>query len=198
MRAHHLALLLFLGLLLPGGEARATYINPSVTAQNSSNNAIFADVVGNKTDDETNIVAGAGSTASLAAYAYVAEKHAHGLAQVFPASMAGITVTCGADAATYGDASAAIVPANAVTSPFDVHFIIIHNFSANDTYQIQLLDDGTPIGEKRILKTATADPTVSHTLTAPMVAANSEITAKCKSLGGGSDTVTISLNLHAY
>jgi hypothetical protein len=177
-----------------------TYIPATVPAKNSTANTTIIEAVGNKTDDETNVITQAGAQASLLGYAYVHEKHFHSAQEVWPADLAGITLTAGI-ANTLGDA-VAIINVNDISAPYDIHHILIHNFSKNETWCL-VLYAGTPLalgaelGRIRVVKTATADPTLPIMIMTPMQAGNAALCAKVKNIGGAG-TVTISTFLHRY
>lgn len=131
----------------------------------------------------------------------ILEDHFHHISKCHPETGAGTTVTGSADANALGD-YAVLVATNAITSPFDIHYIGIENMSANDTYILHLYAgaDGSEseIGCIRVIKTATSDPSVRFPIGTPVVAKNTQIKAKLATVGGGSDTMTISIGYHIY
>lgn len=127
-------------------------------------------------------------------------EHGHSAAKVYPTLAAGVTVTGAAGAWTLG-AYAEIVPVNTITTQFDIHWIVIEDASTDDTYELVLYAATTEIGRVRFAVTLTAGGRVILPpifFQCAVVAANSQIQAKLASLGGGGETVTISIHYHTY
>jgi hypothetical protein len=131
--------------------------------------------------------------------AKVMEEHVHSASKVYPTLAAAVTVTGAAGAATLGN-YAEIVPASTITSPFDVHYINVEDASADDSYELVIYATTTEIGRVRFIVDTSVFgsglPAVP--IQTPIVDANAQIQAKVASIGGGGDTVDISLHYHTY
>lgn len=171
------------------------YLSAAVPSANSTDNATLADVIGNKTDDETRSLAGSGW--SLMGRLYVLENHFHGAAKAIPTGAAGTTLTAGTPAWTLGDAGV-IAATNAIQSPYDVHFVLVENIGQNTTYELVLYAIAVEVGRIRFIKSATADPTVHMPIMTPLIAANSALNAKIMTASGNADTCRISVFYHTY
>jgi hypothetical protein len=176
----------------------------TIPTADATTNTNHRDVIGNKEDAAVTTV---GTTKSAMAYlkglineVEILTDHIHGAMKVYPTLAAGVTVTGNATAWTLGNATE-IVPANTITSPFDIHFIEIEAVSATDVYEVVLYSGASAdveIGRFRTSKDSanTSFPPVSFMC--PLQPANTKISAKCASSGGGGDTITISIGYHLY
>jgi hypothetical protein len=172
---------------------QATYTRLTVSAKNSANNVTEADVIGNKTDDE--------SGNSIAAKAFMLDTHAHSACNVYPTLANGVTVTGAAGAWALG-AFEVLVPANTITDPFDIHHINVSAYNANDTFELVLYSgaDGheVEIGRVRFTRTTNVGSPAHVPFQSPINAANTQIKAKIASQAGTSNTATISIMYHTY
>jgi len=72
-------------------------------------------------------------------------EHHHSAGEIAPSGAGPITLTSGAGAWTLGAFSADIIAADAVTDPFDIHWMVISNPSQNAWYDIVLYYGATDI-----------------------------------------------------
>lgn len=188
-----IAIIAFLKWL--AGESFAGPIVTSATADmavpsiDSTDNSTINDVIGNKDDDHDGN--------SLVSITHTIEEHMHHGAKCYPTLAGGVAVLGGAGW-VLGE-FIEIVPAAAIGSDFDIHYIVVEAVSAADVYEIVLYNDTTEIGRVRA-----AFLDIANSLTLPSVpfqcaiqAADSKIQAKVTSSSGG-DTITISLYYHTY
>ena len=128
----------------------------------------------------------------------VLEEHAHSEAMVYPTLANGETVTAGA-AWTLG-VFKEIIPANAISIDFDIHWINIEAASVDEIYELVLYASTIEIARVRFTVSLTAG---NRTLLPPLrvqtpiVKKNTQIQAKVATASGG-DTCTISLQYHVY
>ena len=186
-------LILFSTLLF----ARVTNpLHGTVSDPSSTANDIINDVIGNKTDSHFG-----GSNADNSIYSYLKslDEDRHAVSIVTPSLSAGVTVTSAGGAWTLG-AAVTMLPADATTSDFDLHWINVENTSEEGTYEIHLFDDGVLITPIRVIVTGTPDDRVSvpRGIKTPKCNAGSVITAKVAHSAGGSETIDISLVFHFY
>lgn len=125
--------------------------------------------------------------------------HIHGDTEVYPTLAAGVVVT-GAAGAWGEGAFAEIVPASTITTAFDIHWVNVEALSGNDTFELSLYygASDTECARIRLVQTAAQSATLQHQMMTPVIPANSRIRAKLASLGGGSDTATVSIQYHTY
>ncbi len=163
--------------------------SPAVVAQNSSDNYTLGDVIGNKTDTH------AGD--SIYSILEVLKDHNHSACNVYPYLAGGVQITGHATAYTLG-AFAVIVPASTITSPFDIHHIVIEDISATGIYVVSLYAAEVLIGSTKVIKAAAQDSTDSIPFQTALIPANTQIQAKIASSSGGGDTITLSVKYHEY
>jgi hypothetical protein len=167
--------------------------NIPVPSADSANNVYFTDVIGNKSDTH--------SGTSLAATSNLLRDHTHKPVKVYPTLADGVTVTGAAGAWGLGN-FAVIVPDNTITSPFDIHFINVAAFNANDTFELVLYSGAdaseVEIGRVRFTRITNVGAAPHIPFQTPINAANSQIKAKLASQAGTSNTATISIMYHTY
>jgi hypothetical protein len=173
-----------------------TYLNPKtipVPAQNSANNAYIQDVVGNKTDT------GAGD--SIYSLLHIAEEHDHSASKVYPTLANTPDIDTPASIWTLGG-FVEIVPANTITSIFDIHHINIEEVSTTGVYEVVLYSglasSEVEIGRVRFAKTTNLAAVSSQPFQTIRLPANTRISAKSASSNSSSDTVGISIFYHTY
>lgn len=178
----------------------------TVPTANIADNVSMRDVVGNKSDDETNVMSGSG--ASAMALLYAAEKHSHGAAKVYPTQgaggagwIAGASFSSHADAGTFGD-YADLMPAGTAGAPFDIHWINIETLGANGSYEL-VIASGAPaseveIGRVRFTRTAAQEAANGVPFIMPIKAAATRIRAKVACSAAGPVAVTVSAFYHEY
>jgi hypothetical protein len=128
-------------------------------------------------------------------------QHLHEQARVYPTLANGIVVTGGVGAWALGS-FVEIIPANTITSPFDIHYVNFEDASATDSYQLILYAGlggaEVEIGSVRTKRESATSGTTSVPIQIPPQMANARISAKVASKSGGSDTVTVSVYYHLY
>lgn len=168
-------------------------VNVVAQLANSAANTYIADVIGNKNDTQ------AGN--SIMARAHKLDEHVHSPSKVYPTLANGVTVTGGVAAWALGN-FAVVVPANAITSDFDIHHINVAAYNANDTFELVLYSgaDGSEVemGRVRFTRTSNVGATPHIPFISDIVAANTQIKAKIASQAGTSNTATISIMYHTY
>ena len=178
----------------------------AVPTANSVTNVSVRDVVGNKTDDETNALAGSG--VSLMGRAYVQEKHVHTGAKVYPTVGAGgagwvpgALFSTNAVAGTFG-AYADLMPAGTALLPFDIHWLNIESLGANADYEM-VIAEGAPaaeveIGRVRFTRIAVLEAANGVPFTMPIKTAATRIRAKVASSNVGAVDIRVSIFYHEY
>jgi hypothetical protein len=113
----------------------------------------------------------------------------------------GIVITGGADAWALGN-FAEVIPAGAITSEYDIHYVVFEGASATDIYELVLyqgaLGAESEIGRIRVDRESAQSGVSNAPIQIPALAANTRISAKVASKSGGNDTVTISVYYHLY
>lgn len=131
---------------------------------------------------------------------HILEEHEHSVQKVYPPGADAITLTGAAGAWAEG-AKTEIVPANGITSNFDIHWATIVG-GANDQYEIYLYAGG--VGAEVLIATIPFQRVGVQTaafqaaVMTPIIAANQRISASCASSGGGAATCTLKLSYHTY
>jgi len=127
--------------------------------------------------------------------------HIHSEQKVYPSMASGVTVTSSATAWTLGSA-ATIVPANAISSEFDIHWVNLEaeSSAAGAVYELVLYGNDTEIARCRFASIGVPATTIfnSFKIITPVQAAGTTITAKLASSNAAADTVDISLSYHTY
>jgi hypothetical protein len=165
----------------------------NVPAQNSADDILIRDVVGNKTDTHLGT--------SVYSLLQTINEHIHSRVRCYPTLANGIVVTGGVAPWALG-AFAVVVPANTITADFDIHHINVAAYNANDTFELVLYSgaDGAEIeiGRVRFTRITNVGASPHIPFQTSVIAANSQIKAKISSLNGTSNTATISLMYHHY
>lgn len=165
-------------------EAKVDIVDTNVDTANGK--------IGETTDDAQDY--------TLLGYNNSLYQHVHNPAMCYPSLADGVTVAGGVGSWTLGN-FVEIVPANTITHPFDVHWINFESVSANDVYEFVLyagsIGNEVEIGRCRTYKTSTASGSNSVVIQIPAQNANTRISAKLASAGGG-DSATVSLFYHNY
>lgn len=167
--------------------------NTPVPPPNSAANTYSSDVVGNKADNE--------SGSSLYSRGYKTDRHDHSVSRLYPDLADGMNVTSGVGVWVLGN-FAVIVPAGAITSPFDIHGINFDAVPSNGRYQIRLYSgpDGSEveIGNAAFVRTAAGSIEFESQFQTPINLANSQIKAKLASSNAGGITVPVRVRYHLY
>ena len=130
---------------------------------------------------------------------HIITEHIHSASMVYPTLAAGVAVAGGAGAWALSANFVEVIPASAITSPFDIHFINLENASAADTYELVLYAVTTEIGRIRFTVKDIANARIlpSFPFLMVIVDKNTQIQAKLASSSGG-DTATLSVFYHIY
>ncbi len=95
-----------------------------------------------------------------------------------------------------------IVPANTITTEFDIHWISISSLSANATYEIVLYQGAASseveIGRVRATRAAALTKTLDRPFQDVILAANTRISGAVASSSGNADTIDLSIYYHPY
>jgi len=168
-----------------------------VPSANSTDNSYLRDVLGNKTDTYLNQTPGTGLSLYNAA-AYMAYYHVHASSLCYPSDAGPVQIVAGAGAWTIGTAQQ-IIAANAITKPFDMHFVILGNISANNDYVVKLYygESDTFWGECAFTRDTNQVRGSQVPIQGRPVPANSRIKAALMS-GSGSNNVYIKVYVHTY
>jgi len=164
----------------------------AVPGVDSTDDTYLSDTIGNKNDTHDGD--------SIYALAHTIVEHIHGVQSVYPTLADGVTLTTGAGDWEQG-AFTEIVPANAITSDFDIHEIVIEAANTADkTYELHLYAGAgdTLIGKVRFAAGAVRGgvPNVNEQM--GIIAANSRIRGKLAIQDGGSKTAALSARYHTY
>jgi len=167
----------------------------AVTAKNSAANVDIQDVIGNKTDDSL------GTSIYSALYKLV--YHSHSVGKVYPLLANPITLTKAANAwVAFPASKTEIIPANTVTKPFNIYYVLISTLSAVGDYIIALYSGnaGAEIIIGYVVASRSANGTIEGivpTMT-PIIPANTRISAALTSGNATADTVKIKVFYNEY
>lgn len=160
-----------------------------VPAQDSANNAVMRDVIGNKTDTHDGD--------SIRAFVHMMNEHIHNAGNVYPTLANDEQVQAAAGAWALG-AFKEIVPALGITDDFDIHFINVSTASAVDNFELVLYAVETEIARIRFARTTNQVRVAAIPTQTMIIPANTQIQAKLASQAGGSKTADISIQYHNY
>jgi len=160
----------------------------TVPTADSTSNQDTRDVVGNKTDDAT--------SNSIAGRTHSVEEHMHSASMVHPTIGNGVAVATHADPWTLGE-FVEIVAALAIGTQFDIHHVSIEALDDNTVYALVLYAVEVEIGRVRFTKNANLDAVFNVPMQTVIIAADTQIQAKCASAAGAS-SATISIFYHVY
>lgn len=150
------------------------------------------DKIGETTDDASN--------ETILGYNRSIYQHIHKPAKCYPSLANGKVITGSATAWTLGN-FIEVIPANTITSVYDIHWINFENASANDIYELVLYKglagSEIEIGRIRTHKDSNQTGTSNVPIQIPALMPNTRISAKLASSSGG-DNVTISVFYHEY
>ena len=165
----------------------------SVTSADSTNNISINDVIGNKSDTATG--QGCNGNTSLMALNKLGFYHVHSSSVIYPRDAAPVTLTSGAGAYNEGT-KVEVIPASTITDPFDIHWIIAGEISAQDDYVVKLYTGGAGSevfwGEAAFSRDSNQVRGSQFPVQGNVIPANTRISASLLS-GTGSDTVEIKL-----
>lgn len=161
-----------------------------VPTADSADNAQMRDVIGNKTDTHDGN--------SIRALTHTLEEHIHKDSKCYPTGANPVTVTCGDSNPWVLGAFVEIVPANAIASDFDIHFINAESISANGSYELVIYAVATEIGRLRFARSTNQVRANGLPFQCEIQPANTQIRAKIMSSTGVANTADISIFYHIY
>ena len=152
-------------------------------------------VIGKFTDEE--------GINTLAGRTFEIKTHLHSACNVYPTLANGIEVAAVNDASTWTLGTITqVVPINTIALPFDIHYLLIENASADTTYCIVFYygPDDTECGRTRFTKDSIGQLAVTSSVPfiTPLIPANSRIRARLATPGNNGETVTLSVFYHTY
>ncbi|KKM81957.1 hypothetical protein LCGC14_1324510 [marine sediment metagenome] len=127
-------------------------------------------------------------------------EHAHTAQKVYPTLADGVTITTGAGDWGLGTITE-IVPANAISTEFDIHEVLVEDVNTQDkTYQLILYYGGSDTECVRVRFAATSNKggVPAQFAMTPLIPANSRIRGQLAIEDGGSKTIKLSLRYHDY
>lgn len=127
------------------------------------------------------------------------DEHFHSVQKVRPSGAAAITVTSAGGAWALGNFSNDIIAAGDVNLPFDLHWVVISNETANAEYELVFYYGSTDIECARVVFSR-SNPTLRSTelhLQTRILPAGSRIRAKLMDSAGGS-ACGVKVLLHTY
>lgn len=164
----------------------------AVPDTDSAANTTAADVGGNKNDTHDGT--------STHAIVKKLDEHVHTVQLVYPTLADGVALATAADDWVLGTITE-IVPANAITSDFDIHEIVVEAANTADkTYELHLFSGAgdTLVGKVRFAAGSVRGgvPNVNEQM--PIIAANARIRGQLAIQDGGSKTAVVSIRYHTY
>ena len=154
----------------------------------STENLNICDVIGNKDDT----IAGH----SLVSILRRVESRLNNPSKVYPTLANGVIIAGGAGAWALG-AAVEVVPAAIIENDFLIYLVKVEAVSATDTYEVVLYSGAAAdveIGRFRTTRNVDFPEAGDVFFSTEIIEANTKISAKVASSGGGADTVTISLH----
>jgi hypothetical protein len=178
---------------IPAGIALAA--DSAVSAKNSAANVGIRDAIGNKTDDSLGT--------SIFSLLYRLVRPGHSVGKVYPLLANPITLTKAVNAwVAFSASKTEIIPVNTVTSPFNIHFILVSTLSAVGDYVIALYSGAAGaevlIGYVPASRSATGTTEGLVPATTTAVPANTRISAALTSGNAAADTARIKVFYHEY
>lgn len=141
-----------------------------------------------------------GQENTVLGYTNAAYQHIHRPAKCYPTLANGITINGGASAWQLGS-FVEIIPANTITSAYDIHWVCVESVSATDTYELVLYSGSVgneiEIGRVRTARESATAGATDVPIQIPPQSANTRISAKLASQSGG-DNMIISIYYHQY
>jgi hypothetical protein len=180
-----------------------TYLNPNTVLKPTANVAygdaeFLQEMVGNREDKSfSNGTNHPSVLGALKANYY----HVHDKAKVYPTLADSINIVSDAAAWTLG-AITEVVPANAITKWFDIHWIIVHQISGNDEYEL-VVYKGAALAEEEIGRIAFGrisnfDASNNFPIQIPPQAANTRISMALASKGTVARNIDVKIYYHTY
>lgn len=167
--------------------------NMYVPSSGGTDNVFINDIIGNRNDIHTND--------NLYARMHTQYEHTHSVSRYFPSLAANVSITAGATAFSLGTITT-VVPANTITSDFDIHFMHLTNASAAGNYIIRLYQGSTgseiQVGEVRITQAVGLANLAPVPVMTPLMNANTRVSAAVATSTSGAASIDIALNYHTY
>ena len=172
--------------------------NPKIALKNTDSNETFVDVIGNKTDTS---FSGAGTwNPSIAGALKANYYHVHDSAKIYPSLADAVVITANAVSWTLGTI-VEIIPANTITKWFDVHWIMVHDISANDQLELVLYSGASEseveIGRISFVRNAAQSQEGALPIQIPPQEPNTRISCAIASKSGNT-TTGVKLYYHTY
>jgi len=173
----------------------------TLTIKNKTNNLPSDPSSQSLIDTKLGLTTHTATNQSLLGYQNSLYQHVHQQARVYPTLADGIVVTGGVAAWTLGN-FVEIIPANQITTAFDIHYVVVEGASVTDIFEFVLYSglggSEVEIGRIRIDRESAQSGASNAPIQIPAQLANTRISAKVASKSGGNDTVTISIYYHIY
>lgn len=130
-------------------------------------------------------------------------EHIHSAQKTYPTMANSIVLTTGSGTAWTAGNFIEVVPANGITSPFDIHWISIGSVSlVGGTYYIELYSGAigleVSIGQCRAYRQANQAGAAPSPMTTAIQSANTRISAKVACSDATAETIGIALFYHTY
>ena len=165
-----------------------------VPAQDSADNVVMSDVIGNKTDTHNGT--------SIYGKATKLDEHFHNEVFLYPSLAGSVTLTKAAGAWAACPTPTEIIPVNTITEDFDLHFMNVSGISANGEYSICLYQGlagaETLLGVYGAVRNAVQSQEGTRPIITPFIPANSRISAAISSENAAADTLNIKVEGHTY
>ena len=131
-------------------------------------------------------------------YVHIIEDHLHGQSKCYPSLQAGVSILSGA-IWTLGN-FVELIPVNTITSPFDIHFLILESVTNDETYELVFYNVETEISRIRWSSDlAAGGRVISVPIPTQMEIQNANSQIQCKlASSGAAETVVISVLYHTY
>ena len=170
----------------------------AVPAQNSADNELIMDVIGNKTDES---FSNSSSTPSVIGHLKASYYHVHSPAKVYPTLADAVTLTTSDAGWTLGTI-VEIIPADTIDVKFDVHWVVVGAISAVDEYELVLYHGASESEEEigRIVFNRSSNFSQEGNLPIQIApqSANTRISAALACKSENARTCTVKLYYHTY
>lgn len=165
-----------------------------IPAQDSVDNVVMSDVIGNKTDTHDGD--------SVVGRSKLVEEHLHNKVFLYPDLASSITLTKAAGAWAAHPTPTEIIPVNTITEDFDLHFLNVNAISANGEYSIKLYTGAggaeVLLGTYGAARNAVQSQEGSRNILTDVILANTRISAAITSENAAADTLNIKVEGHTY
>ena len=170
----------------------------TVADKNGTANATINDVIGNKEDYS---FSDGQDNPTVVGHLKAGYYHVHSKARVYPVLADAVTITASAAGWTYGN-KIQIIPADTITTKFDIHWVLISDISAVDQYELSLYS-GAENQEELIATIAfTRSSNFAQEGNLPIqvapVPANTRVTAALACKSTNARTCGVKLYYHTY